>query len=280
LLSLVLGRAGAQVKSANNGQIAVELATTDTFDVILMDVEMPVMDGYSAVKELRRQRVAVPVFALTAHAMKGDEQKCIAAGFSGYLTKPINLDQLLTTLAQEVSSKEDHSMASETTDSEVPFENRSVTSAVNGYHSPPTRRGKEAGVVSEAGEQSGEGRSDHDAEPDGQLVSSLPTQDPEFLEIVREFVQRLEERLGVMVTAAQTGDTREIARLAHWLKGSGGMAGFDAFTEPARDLEQLAKQNQIARIPAALAKIQATARRIVIPEGTAAVTADSSGTAG
>jgi two-component system sensor histidine kinase/response regulator len=99
LISLVLERAGAKVRSAENGQAGVEAASCDSFDVILMDMQMPVMDGYSAARELRRLGCAAPILALTAHAMDGDERKCRDAGCSGYLTKPIDPHRLLEAVA-------------------------------------------------------------------------------------------------------------------------------------------------------------------------------------
>jgi len=98
LLQMQLGDAGASVTGALNGQIAVDLAATQTFDLILMDMQMPVMDGYSASTELRRRGLATPIIALTAHAMADDRDKCLAAGCSGYLTKPIDEDKLLKTV--------------------------------------------------------------------------------------------------------------------------------------------------------------------------------------
>ena len=90
LITLLLSRAGAHVETAENGQIAVERATAETFDLILMDMQMPVMDGYTATRQLRDRGLKIPIIALTAHAMSGDDDKCYAAGCSGYLSKPVN----------------------------------------------------------------------------------------------------------------------------------------------------------------------------------------------
>jgi CheY-like chemotaxis protein len=98
LLQMQLGDAGASVTGATNGRIAVDLATTQTFDLILMDMQMPVMDGYAASRELRRRGLSTPIVALTAHAMGEDRDKCLAAGCSGYLTKPIDENKLLKTV--------------------------------------------------------------------------------------------------------------------------------------------------------------------------------------
>ena len=106
LLSLILRRAGANVTTAENGRIAVNLATEMGFDLILMDMQMPEMDGYTATTLLRQQGVSVPIIALTAHAMKGDEEKCVAAGCSGFLTKPIDADLLLRTVRDAAPAPE------------------------------------------------------------------------------------------------------------------------------------------------------------------------------
>jgi CheY-like chemotaxis protein/HPt (histidine-containing phosphotransfer) domain-containing protein len=100
LISLILRRAGATVTSVENGLLAQDAVANDPFDLILVDMQMPVMDGYTATQQLRQQGFTDPIFALTAHAMKGDEEKCRAAGCHGYLTKPIDGDLLLRTLAQ------------------------------------------------------------------------------------------------------------------------------------------------------------------------------------
>ena len=99
LIGLVLERAGAKSRSAENGRIGVEIGLAEPFDLILMDMQMPVMDGYRAARELRRNGCQTPIIALTAHAMADDERKCREAGCSGYLTKPIEPHRLLTTIA-------------------------------------------------------------------------------------------------------------------------------------------------------------------------------------
>ena len=114
LASLVLNRTGAEVEVAKNGQEALEIATTKSFDAILMDMQMPVMDGYTATRHLREKGFAIPIIALTAHAMKDDKQKCHQAGCTGYLTKPINPDELLNTLVALWNNQQDDSSPSST----------------------------------------------------------------------------------------------------------------------------------------------------------------------
>jgi two-component system, sensor histidine kinase len=106
LIQIVLRRAGATVLCAENGQQALAIALHEPLDAILMDMQMPLMDGYTATTRLRETGSKIPVIALTAHAMKGDEERCREAGCTGYLTKPVNADRLLAALAAEIGGEE------------------------------------------------------------------------------------------------------------------------------------------------------------------------------
>jgi Amt family ammonium transporter len=104
LISLVLRKAGADVTAVENGQLAVEITLAayeagKPFDVILMDMQMPVMDGYTATRRLRELSYTGSIVALTAHAMAEDRQRCFDAGCNDYATKPIDQRKLLTTVA-------------------------------------------------------------------------------------------------------------------------------------------------------------------------------------
>lgn len=98
-----LDHAFVEVTEAENGAAAVELAQTHDFDLILMDIQMPVMDGYAATALLRQQLgLAVPIVALTANAIKGERDKCLEAGMDDYLTKPFREDGLLRKVSRWV----------------------------------------------------------------------------------------------------------------------------------------------------------------------------------
>jgi PAS domain S-box-containing protein len=99
LISLHLRNAGAEVVVAENGQVALDLLAREPFDLVLMDMQMPVLDGYSATAQLRRLGYKLPVIALTAHAMSSDRAQCLAAGCTDYLCKPIDRDKLLNVVA-------------------------------------------------------------------------------------------------------------------------------------------------------------------------------------
>lgn len=84
----------------NNGQLALAKLAEQTFDVILMDCQMPVLDGYDTTAAIRAQGLQVPIIAMTANAVKGDKEHCLAAGMSDYISKPISQDVLRVTLAR------------------------------------------------------------------------------------------------------------------------------------------------------------------------------------
>jgi len=97
--SQLLTRVGILVDIAGNGQEALVALQGKTYDAVLMDVMMPVMDGLEATRAIRQTlRLDLPIIALTANAMKGDREKCLEAGMDEYLTKPIEIERLYQTL--------------------------------------------------------------------------------------------------------------------------------------------------------------------------------------
>ncbi|WP_320169156.1 response regulator [Maridesulfovibrio sp.] len=96
----ILAPTGVDMKSASNGSKAVSMIQKETFDLVLMDIQMPEMDGYQATEIIRTQMglTNLPIIAMTAHAMRGDKEKCLTAGMNDYLSKPIDKEQLISTL--------------------------------------------------------------------------------------------------------------------------------------------------------------------------------------
>jgi CheY-like chemotaxis protein len=115
LITKILSREGYEVTVADNGADALTVLKDKDFDLILMDIQMPVMDGYEATSRIKsdEKKKMIPIIALTAHAMKGYEEKVYEAGFDGYLKKPIKKEELLAELAERLAGCVDERPAPE-----------------------------------------------------------------------------------------------------------------------------------------------------------------------
>ena len=234
LVTFLLEEAGLVVDQAENGQMGVDKALASDYEAILMDVQMPVMDGFTATRLLRERGMMKPIVALTANAMKGFEQQCLEAGYTAYLSKPLEVDRFMNYMADLLGGK----LIIEQ-DAEAPV-----------HHDQQV-------------ETSGQSTAMADALP---LVSSLPLDNPKFRDLVARFAGRLESQLQAMEQAFEAENPAELAELAHWLKGAGGTVGFDDFTKPAAELEMAAKEGDREKGARALATLRNLVARVLIPE--------------
>ncbi len=230
LVRVVLEGAGLQVVEAHDGAMALAQVEATRPDLVLMDVQMPVMDGYTATRRLREQGCRLPVLALTANAMKGFETEIAAAGFTGYLTKPVDIDGLLAELARHLGGQRVAEPAESSPEFAAP-----------------------APVATAA------------ATPASAPIVSRLAGHARLARVVRTFGQTLPEKLHAMDEALAAGRFDELAALAHWLKGAGGTVGFDEFFEPARQFEQHARAGRLPELTAGLRELHALAARLVIP---------------
>ena len=225
LISLVLKNANASVTCAEDGEEALVEYDRGVFDVILMDMQMPLMDGYTATRILRSRGCSLPIIALTANAMRGDRNKCLAAGCSDFLTKPINIDGLLQTV---------------------------------GLHLPETRTSSKSNIQIQSEEKPCCLTTD-DLTP---IVSDLPTEIPQLFQIVEGFIQRFAGKVEEMQSALNECDWSRLEDLAHWLKGTGGTAGFSCLTEAALQLELTAQRREKEPAKNMIANLALMGRRL------------------
>ena len=207
------------------------MAKNSTYDVILMDMQMPVMNGHEATALLRQAGVKTPIYALTANAMEGFEEECLAAGCTGYLTKPVDIDLLLDTLGNLLGGKRSQAKAPPMVRDTNPVDNPVV------------------------------GFSPSDSGPP--IFSRLTGNRARLQPIIDKFIQHLAHKLDQMDVAWAQRDFAELAVLAHWLKGSGGTIGFDEFTEPAKTLELMAKTKSDHGVEVTILELRGLANRLV-----------------
>ncbi|MBC7434931.1 MAG: response regulator, partial [Bdellovibrionales bacterium] len=240
LLSLVLAEQGLWVEDAENGQIAVDKVAASGYDLILMDMQMPVLDGFRATAVLRSRGVTTPIIALTANAMVGFEEEVIKAGCTGYATKPIDIDTLIAQIALLLGGELVEATAvAEPAAAQPPVLQPPVPQPVE---APPNM-----------------------IEQDTTPIRSRLASNKRLSPIVAKFAARLDEQMSLAEQAWAGGDSEEIARFAHWLAGAAGTVGYDAFTEPARELEVYAKAGNADGTSHALAALRAMARRVELP---------------
>ncbi len=226
LLTLVLEDMGISCDCAENGKEGVDTYSTGEFDAVLMDINMPVMDGYKAVSLLREMGAKIPVIALTANAMKGFEAKVLEAGFSHYMTKPIDIDQLSNLLGELLDGRKE-------------LTNRK-TQKVDTPIKP----------VLDTSDESDE------------LFNELTSKDPRFKPMADKFVEKIVLIAPDMQAAINVSDFKKLAQHAHWLKGAGGSVGFKAFTLPAEKLENAAMTADIPSMSESMEKIQQLTNRL------------------
>jgi len=226
LASLLLQKCGHEVHVVGDGKQAVEAWTDGNFDLILMDVQMPIMDGFEATAEIRRIQAEtgrrIPIIAMTAHAMKGDRERCLEAGMDDYVTKPINANILYEVIERVMSEKdlprEVPDIPAVTTVTEV--EEVTVVETTPPPAEPNEEKPVELKLVNYADALTNVG-GDHDL-----LVTLIGV----FLEDSQRLLQDMQDAL-----ASQDGP--KLQRSAHSMKGSFGYFAAEKGIEAARRME-------------------------------------------
>ena len=243
----ILEKWGHTVIIAENGREAVDAAKAATYDVVLMDMQMPQMDGLEATRLIRDRESGgangsgsgrrLPIIALSANAMQGDRDLCIQAGMDGYVSKPIRADELRAALAAVLPGDADLSPSR-------PGE--SLIPAPAPAEPPPPS----LPVVSWGGRTVGPSQrppvGDEEAESDGV--------DPDLAEI---FLEAAPGYVDEMVEAVRLADPDAVRRTAHTVKGSAGYFGADRAVELAKELERMGREDDLADCQTTLAELLA-----------------------
>ncbi len=205
----IFERLGHRVTVVENGKECVSALERGKFDLVAMDVQMPVMDGLDATAAIRKSEEKtggrIPIVAMTAHAMKGDRERCLSAGMDGYVAKPIRSLELEKTLSEVLGKTAPSAEVSRTADSQdgPVIDTRALLEGVGGNR---------------------------------QLLQKL----------AKLFLADLPKLLARIETASNAGDGEELAKAAHALKGAVGNFGAAKAVEAAAELERLGKAGELS----------------------------------
>ncbi len=229
LMKLMLAKLGIDVVITEDGNQALQKALSQSFDLILMDMQMPYMSGYEVTRALRQQGYKTPIVALTANAMKGDDLKCIDAGCDGYLTKPIDRRELPRVLAKYLPAK--HEGTSKT-----------INSAPAQPHEPEGLGSKQSSIKTRSSVLA-------DSDMDeiinwDQLVDRLGDEDT-IREIMPTYAKDIQKHFDKLSLAVTNGDCESIAGHAHALKGMGRNLSVEGLSDIASRMEKAGRENDI-----------------------------------
>ncbi|MCP4716382.1 MAG: response regulator, partial [Deltaproteobacteria bacterium] len=228
----LLKASGYQVDTVISGREALQALEKTDYDLVLMDVQMPEMDGLEASRCIRDpasrvQNRNVPIFAMTAHAIKGYREKCLEAGMNNYVTKPVDSQQLIMAIDQKLLK----------------------TAAVN-------KKGPETPADNQALFDL----------PD--LIKRLRGEEELINCIFKSFQERTPALIAELQAAVSRQDAKEVKRMAHTIKGSSATVSAPALATLAQTIEITAEKNQLEQCPALINELIETFRKTIaaLPE--------------
>ena len=211
-----LEKMGHSVVVAENGLQALSLLTEEAFDLVLMDIQMPQMDGLAATREIREAKLPgysqIPIVAMTALAMKGDKERCLKGGMDGYVSKPLDRRELEKAIASAVNSPGDTRVTSAETNSHL----RPESSSTFDFNHALDRLDGDRALLSE---------------------------------IVQIFLDETPKNLEALRIAILRNDSKTIERITHSLKGELGYLGVPGVSQRARELEEMSRINDLQCAP-------------------------------
>jgi CheY-like chemotaxis protein len=224
----VLERLGYRADVAANGLEVLQALNRQAYDVLLMDIQMPEMDGLEATRRLRRELPPAQqphVIAMTANAMQGDREMCLAAGMDDYISKPVRIGELVAALK-----------ASRLLNSTSPAQGRpreaSKVRGANGRGAPARSPAPEASTLDPAALQG--------------LLSLVGGEFASLAELIASFLDEAPRLLAELDQSVASGDAAGVRRVAHSLKSNGADFGAVAFTALCREMEAMGKDGELA----------------------------------
>jgi two-component system sensor histidine kinase/response regulator len=217
----LLRKAGYWVDAVEDGRMVIETVKRRAYDLILMDVQMPEMDGFEATKiirEMEGETRHTAIIAMTAHAMKGDRERCLQAGMDGYISKPIATQELFDTINKWTKSYDEKEVSSQ----QEMFKKGAQTKDI------PTG-------------------SEHVKPIDLEVALNRFGDDKEFFkEMVDEFLNYAPKQLEILTKAIERGDAKVVEREAHSIKGASGNLGAKHIADLSLQLELLGRTKDLA----------------------------------
>jgi PAS domain S-box-containing protein len=267
----LLAEAGFTSTIAPNGKLAVEEVLTGKFDLVLMDCQMPELDGFEASKRIReaessgkrtsRNGLRLPIVALTANALPPDRERCMNAGMDDYLTKPLNpgllvatVDRLLSSMPEDRENPFVKTFSSAQSSAATSTNNATITSSSPNAAASTVSIGSTSRAIDIA---SPEQLSTIDL--DG-LTSRCRGKTMLMVGILQKFNSMLETGMGSMEEAIRNSDLDGAAKMAHTLKGAAANVGAQRISESAKRLEEAAKAKDLEKTTLERAGLQHSIR--------------------
>ncbi len=235
----ILSGAGLSVTLAINGKEAVDAVRAGNFHAVLMDIQMPVMDGYEATRQIREmdQHKALPIIAMTASAMTQDKEKAQQAGMNDHVSKPINIQELFSTLVKWIKPTDWEAVLSE---------EKPLVPAPPVQASEPIRElGNMPGISVDSG------------------LYHLRGNKTLYTKLLVQFVNEYPDALDEIRAALTSGDMERAQLLAHTLKGVSGNLGFHNLQPAAEALEHAVKEGDLTDIDELMENVDTTLKDVV-----------------
>jgi two-component system sensor histidine kinase/response regulator len=244
--SAMLESMGLDVSRAGNGAEALHSVQADAFDLVLMDCQMPVMDGFAATSEIRRheqqrgQGHKLPIIAITANALQGDRESCLAAGMDDYLSKPFTQQALGDTLARWIN------LPRQSAQTVAPPQSSGHGNAVASAAATPPLSSESAEPASVIQRQALENIRALSAENGDALLEK----------ILHTYLHDTPEQFATLRLAIQHDDSEALRLLAHRLKSGSANVGAQLLASTCKELEQLGRQHTTSGAAALLASME------------------------